>query len=74
MTDERLRHLCRLASITADLFRSQEHVDEMVEIYGREGRDIAQCHRILADAFVELARRQEMRPRFRVAANRQEGG
>lgn len=71
MDDEQLRHLCRLASVSVMAIRDPDYDAGLLELRPRTVRDTVTCHRILADAFVELARRQGMLPSFRVPAEQQ---
>lgn len=68
MTDDELRHHCRLASITVAAIRDPE-LDIANFAVGRNGRNMLN---ILAEAFVELAERQRMKPRFRIQHQRKE--
>jgi hypothetical protein len=67
MTDEELRHLCKLATVYADFLLSP-NVDEIRDADDREWGDTRNCLQIVARAFVELTRRQGMQPTFRVQA------
>lgn len=62
MTDDELRHHCLLASLTVAAIRDPD-VDLADLAVERNGRNMLN---ILAEAFVELAERQEMKPRFRI--------
>lgn len=70
MDDDHLRHICKLASIMAGSVRDPEWVDYMRECSPSELRDQHTGLQILAKAFVELARRADMLPTFRVPAER----
>lgn len=69
MTDDDLRHLCRLASIGVSSIRDPDFVRWLTEDASEgELADFRNIFSILGDAFVELARRQDMLPTFRVPA------
>ena len=67
MTDDELKHLCRLASVWAgNVLRPDfDPTDLGEEPLG----NIVNCHQILAEAFVGLLdKHPEMKPRFKVRA------
>ena len=69
MTDDDLRHLCRLASIAVAGIRDPGFIRWMTEEADEiELANQRTCLLILGDAFLELARRQDMLPTFRVPA------
>lgn len=67
MSDDELRHLCKLATVYAGFLLS-DSIDEIREADDREWDDTRGCLQIVAKAFVELTRRQGMQPTFRVPA------
>lgn len=70
MKDDDLRHLCRLASIAVAGIRDPGFIRWMTEEADEiELANQRTCLLILGDAFLELARRQEMLPTFRVPAS-----
>lgn len=70
MTDDELRHLCKLGTVYAD-FLLGGSIDEIREADDREWADTRNCLQLVAKAFVELTRRQGMQPTFRVSAGRE---
>lgn len=68
MDDDKLRHLCKLAAAYVGAIREPDYGVSLLELEPRDIRNTVNCHRIMADAFVELARRQGMLPTFRVPA------
>jgi hypothetical protein len=72
MTDDDLRHLCKLASIGVSSLRDPDFIRWLTEEASEsEHRDFRTIFAIVGDAFTELARRQGMLPTFRVPAGRQ---
>ena len=67
MSDEELRHLCKLATIYVAVLESED-IDHLREMDDREWRDARTCLQIVGKAFVELCRRQGMQPTFRISA------
>jgi hypothetical protein len=75
MDDERLRHLCKLATIACGpLGNTPEAKQEFVDYIADCGDDRIEMEgyftmlTVLADAFIELCKRQGMQPTFRVPA------
>ena len=70
MTDDDLRHLCKLATVAAGMFQSESQRDEWVDcIRNADDRDLEdhfQCLSILAEAFIALSARAGMKPTFRI--------
>lgn len=68
MSDDDLRHLCKLATVYSGFLLSDD-VDELQdEISNDEWGNTRNCLQIVAKAFVELCRRQGMQPTFRIPA------
>lgn len=66
MEDSDLRHICHLSSIAVAMVRDPDFVDVLRDGQDQsEAKNTATCLRILADAFVELMNRCDMKPRFR---------
>jgi alkyl hydroperoxide reductase subunit AhpC len=71
MTDDELRHLCKLASIGVSSLRDPDFIRWLAwEADEKEIADFRNIFGIIGDAFTELARRQGMLPTFRVQAGR----
>lgn len=71
MTDDELRHLCKLASIGVSSLRDPDFIRWLTwEADEGEHADFRNIFGIIGDAFTELARRQGMLPTFRVPAGR----
>jgi hypothetical protein len=72
MTDEKLAHLCKLATIAVEMIRDPLSLDDAIASGllddENERHNTMNCLRILSDAFVELCDRQGLKPRFRVSA------
>lgn len=70
MTDEHLRHICLLSSITAGGLRTDrdEWIEFMRKADDRELQDQHTCLAIMADAFVELMNRAGMKPKLAMPA------
>lgn len=69
--EERLRHCVKLGMIAVDAIRNPTW--DLRKCGRREYEDNIIMLQILADAFVSLAKAQDMLPRFRVPAPQQEG-
>ncbi|MEH3118876.1 MAG: hypothetical protein PGN25_15125 [Methylorubrum populi] len=69
MTDDDLRHLCKLASIGVASLRDPDFIRWLTrDASESEHADFRNIFGIVGDAFAELARRQGMLPTFRVPA------
>lgn len=67
MTDDELKHLCRLGAIWAGNVLSDDY--DPTDFAGVDPQNIKNCHQLLAKAFVGLLDlHPEMKPRFRVRA------
>ena len=71
--DRDLANLCKLATIAVEMIRDPASLEDAIRsgLYRCDERELQgtmTCLRILADAFVELSRRQGMTPKFRVQA------
>lgn len=70
MTDDDLRHLCKLATVAAGMFQSESQRDEWMHSMrhgdDRDLEDHFQCLSILAEAFIALSSRAGMKPTFRI--------
>jgi len=64
--EERLRHCVMLGMIAVDAIRNPGW--DLREADDREYQDNMTMLNILADAFVQLAKRQDMLPKFRIPA------
>ena len=62
MTDDMLNHMCKLSTVTVDMIRNPENG---LTAPGVSDSDLRNMLGILADTFVELQRRQGIKPRFR---------
>lgn len=72
MTDDELRHLCKLASIGVSSLRDPDFIRWLTwEADEGEHADFRNIFGIIGDAFAELARRQGMLPTFRVPAGKE---
>ena len=71
MTNDDLRHLCKLASIGVSSLRDPDFIRWLTEEASeRELANFRTIFAIVGDAFAELARRQGMLPTFRVPVGR----
>lgn len=61
MTDEMLNHMCKLSCVTVDMIRNPDNGITAPHVSDGDLRNMLS---ILADTFVELQRRQGIRPRF----------
>jgi len=74
MTDDDLRHLCKVASIGVSSLKDPDFIRGLTwEASESEHADFSNIFGIIGDAFFELARRQDMLPTFRVQAGRHPG-
>jgi hypothetical protein len=66
MTDDQLRHLCKLSTIAVSMIRDPSMKDVLCDGLNdpSEAHNTHNCLSILADAFVELQARQVMKPHF----------
>lgn len=68
MDADALDHLCKLSAVAVNLINNPTFLDEFLDADRSEQKNIVTCLQILGDGFTELARRQPVRPRFRVPA------
>ena len=61
MTDDMLNHMCKLSTVTVDMIRNPANGITAPEI---SDSDLRNMLTILADTFVELQRRQGIKPHF----------
>lgn len=61
MTDDMLNHMCKLSTVTVDMIRNPENGITAPEVSDRDLRIMLMT---LADTFVELQRRQGIKPHF----------
>jgi hypothetical protein len=74
MTDDDLRHLCKVASIGVSSLKDPDFIRGLTwEASASEHADFSNIFGIIGDAFFELARRQDMLPTFQVQAGRHPG-
>jgi hypothetical protein len=67
-TEDEVQHLCRLASIAVSMVYDPGFAEEFAAGDSSEQHNMTNCLQILADAYVELAARQGIKPRFKVQA------
>ena len=60
-SDDQLEHMCKLSVITIDLIRNPDNGITIPEV---NDKDASNMLNILAETFIELMKRQEIKPRF----------
>jgi len=69
MDDVKFLHMLKLSAIYVDLMRSRQFFDGLDEADDGDRHNILNCLEIVANTFVEMQRRLNVKPVFTVKAN-----
>ena len=68
MDDAKFAHMLKLSAVFVPVMQSREVFDGVDEMDDGDRRGILTCLSIVADTFMEMQRRLNVKPRFRVQA------
>lgn len=68
MDDAKFQHMLKLSTVYVDLMRSRKFFDGLDEADDGDRHNILNCLEIVADTFVEMQRRLNVKPVFTVKA------
>jgi len=68
MDDEQFAHMLKLSTVYISVLKSRCLFDDLREMDSAEEYNALNCLEIVADTFVEMQRRLDVKPKFRVKA------
>ena len=68
MSDERFAHMLKLSVIYIPVLRDRQMFDSLEELDDGDRHNVLNCLEIVADTFVEMQRRLNVKPRYKLTA------